>query len=126
LIASERGNLFESVVLFSSSDSLFLAPWLGGRTLGILLVVLLEVTEVMGVIVWPRTIEVSRGKRKVFSKKKRTREEREAEKALAVARAADHAERGGRGSGILIGDSHTCVPLTNCVLGIEATEEAED
>jgi hypothetical protein len=58
----------------------------------------------------------------MFAKKKRTREEREVEEALA----ADRAEKGGRGSGILIRDSHTCVPLTDRVLGTKATEEAED
>jgi hypothetical protein len=62
----------------------------------------------------------------VLAKKKRTREVREAEEALAVARAVDHAERGGRGSGILIGDSRTRVPLTDRVLGTEATKEAKD
>jgi hypothetical protein len=122
LIASDRGNHFGSVILFSGSDSLFLAPWLGARTLGILKVAL---PKVMGDSP-PCTIEVARGKRKVLTKKKRTRGEREAEEALAVARAADHAERGGRGSGILIGDSRTCVPLTDRVLSTEATEEAED
>jgi hypothetical protein len=55
----------------------------------------------------PRITEVARGKRKILTRKKRTREEREAEEALAVARAVDRAEQGGRGSGILIGDSHT-------------------
>jgi hypothetical protein len=50
---------------------------------------------------------VARGKRKLISTKKRTRKDREAEKALAVARAANRAESGGRGSGILIGESHT-------------------
>jgi hypothetical protein len=74
----------------------------------------------------PRTTEVARGKRKVIAKKKHTREAREAEEALAVARVADRAERGGRGSGILIGDSRTRVPLTNRVLSTEATEEVED
>jgi hypothetical protein len=62
----------------------------------------------------------------MLAKKKRTREEREVAEALAVAQAIDHAERGGRGSGILIKDSRTCVPLTNRVLGTEATKEAED
>jgi hypothetical protein len=66
---------------------------------------------------------VARGKRKILSRKKRSREEQEAEEVLAVARAADRAETGGRGSGILIRDSHTCVPLSDHVLGTEATEE---
>jgi hypothetical protein len=43
-----------------------------------------------------------------------------------VAQAAELAESGGRGSGILIGRSRTRVPLEGCVLGTEATEEAED
>jgi hypothetical protein len=67
----------------------------------------------------------AQGKRKLLSRKKCTREERDAEEALAVARAADRAEKGGRNSGILIGDSLTCVPLSDRVLGIEATKEAE-
>jgi hypothetical protein len=58
--------------------------------------------------------------------KKCTREEHEAAEALAVARAANRAKRGGRGSGILIGDSRTCVPLIDRVLGTKATEEVED
>jgi hypothetical protein len=74
----------------------------------------------------PCTTEVARGKRKVTTKKKRTREEHEAEEALVVARAAERAEKGGRGSGILIGDSRTRVPLTDCVLSTEATEEVVD
>jgi hypothetical protein len=73
----------------------------------------------------PRITEVARGKRKILTRKKRSREEREAEEVLAVAQAADRAEKCGRGSGILIGDSHTCVPLSDRVLGIEATEETE-
>jgi hypothetical protein len=39
--------------------------------------------------------------------KKRTRKDREVEEALAVAQAAERAESGGRGSGILIGESST-------------------
>jgi hypothetical protein len=58
--------------------------------------------------------------------KKRTRKDREAEEALAVARAAERAESGGRGSGILIGESHTRVLLSRRVLGTEATEATED
>jgi hypothetical protein len=56
---------------------------------------------------------------------KRTREEPDAEEALAVARAADRAEKGGKHSGILIGDSLTRVPLSDHVLGTEATKETE-
>jgi hypothetical protein len=70
--------------------------------------------------------EVARGKRKLISMKKRTRKDREAEEALAVARAAERAESGGRGSGILIGESHTRVLLSRRVLGTEATEATED
>lgn len=40
-----------------------------------------------------------------------------------MAMAAEHAERGGRGSGILIGDS--CVCLEGRELGTEATEETK-
>jgi hypothetical protein len=50
---------------------------------------------------------VAQGKCKLISRKKRTRKEREAEEALAVAQAADRAESGGRGSGILIDESRT-------------------
>jgi hypothetical protein len=39
---------------------------------------------------------------------------------------ANRAESGGRGSGILIGDSHTRVPLSGRVLGTKATEAIED
>jgi hypothetical protein len=74
----------------------------------------------------PHIIEVARGKRKLISTKKRTRKDREAEEALAVAQAADRAESGGRGSGILIGESRTRVPLSGRVLGTEATEVTED
>jgi hypothetical protein len=70
----------------------------------------------------PHLTEVARGKRKLMSTKKRTRKDREAEEALAVAQAAERAESGGRGSGILIDESHTRVPLFGRVLSIEATE----
>jgi hypothetical protein len=73
----------------------------------------------------PLIIEVVRGKRKILTRKKRSREEREAEEVLVVAQAVDRAEKGGRGSGILIGDSHTRVPLSDRVLGIETTEDIE-
>jgi hypothetical protein len=69
---------------------------------------------------------VARGKRKLISRKKRTRKEREAEEALAVARAVDRVESGGRGRGILIGESRTRVPLSGRVLGTEAIEVTED
>jgi hypothetical protein len=48
--------------------------------------------------------EVARGKRKKTSARKRKRQLTEAEVAQAVADAADHAERGGKGSGIQIGE----------------------
>jgi predicted alternative tryptophan synthase beta-subunit len=68
---------------------------------------------------------VARGKRKLLSRKKRTREEQDAEEALAVARAADRVEKGGRNSGILIGDSLTHILLSDRVLGTEATKVTE-
>jgi hypothetical protein len=49
-------------------------------------------------------IEVARGKRKKIIAKKRKRILTEAELAQAVADAADLVERGGRGSGIHIGE----------------------
>jgi hypothetical protein len=52
----------------------------------------------------PRLLEVARGKRKKIVAKKRKRMLTEAEVAQAVADAADLAERGGRGSGIQIGE----------------------
>jgi hypothetical protein len=58
--------------------------------------------KVTGVVVLLTPTEVARGKRKLLSRKKRTREERDAEEALAVARAAYRAEKGDRNSGILI------------------------
>jgi hypothetical protein len=87
---------------------------------------LLEVTEVTGGDSPPRLTEVARGKRKLISTKKHTRKDREAEEALAVARAAERAESGGRGSGILISESRTRVPLSGRVLGTEAIEATED
>jgi hypothetical protein len=50
----------------------------------------------------PRLTEVARGKRKKVITKKRKRTEEEV--AQAVAEAASRAERGGRGSGIQIGE----------------------
>jgi hypothetical protein len=52
----------------------------------------------------PRLTEVARGKRKKIATKKRKRMLTEAEIAQAVADAANLAERGGRGSGIHIGE----------------------
>jgi hypothetical protein len=52
----------------------------------------------------PRLTEVARGKRKKIAAKKRKRTLTEAEIAQAVADAADLIERGGRGSGIDIGE----------------------
>jgi hypothetical protein len=69
-------------------------------------------------------MEVSRGKRKKIVAKKRKRTLTEAEIAQVVADAADLAERGGRGSGIQIGECR--FHLEGRQLGIEATEETED
>jgi hypothetical protein len=52
----------------------------------------------------PRVTEVARGKRKKLAVKKRKRTPTEAEIAQAVADAAERAERGGRSSGIHIGE----------------------
>jgi hypothetical protein len=52
----------------------------------------------------PRLTEVARGKRKKITAKKRKRTLIEAEITQAVADATDLAERGGRGSGIQIGE----------------------
>jgi hypothetical protein len=52
----------------------------------------------------PRVTEVARGKRKKLAIKKRKRTPTEAEIAQAIADAAERAERGGRGSGIHIGE----------------------
>jgi hypothetical protein len=72
----------------------------------------------------PRLTEVARGKRKKIAAKKRNRTLIEAEIAQAVADAADLAERGGRGSGIHIGECR--FHLEGQQLDIEATEEIED
>jgi hypothetical protein len=53
----------------------------------------------------PRRTEVARGKRVKIAAKKRKRTLTEAEVAQAVADAAEAAERGGRSSGICIGES---------------------
>jgi hypothetical protein len=68
--------------------------------------------------------EVARGKRKKIATKKRKMTLTEAEIAQAVADAADLAERGGRGSGIHIGEHR--FHLEGRQLGTEATEETED
>jgi hypothetical protein len=72
----------------------------------------------------PRLTEVACGKRKKIATKKRKRTLTEAEIAQAVADAAELAERGGRGSGIHIGER--CFHLEGRQLGTEATEETED
>ena len=48
--------------------------------------------------------EKGKGPKKTITKKKRKRGDTEAERAATVAAAAERAERGGRGSGICIGD----------------------
>jgi hypothetical protein len=72
----------------------------------------------------PRLTEVTRGKRKKIATKKRKRTLTEAEIAQTVADAAELAERGGRSSGIHIGESR--FHLEGRQLGTEATEETED
>jgi hypothetical protein len=72
----------------------------------------------------PRLIEVAHGKRKKIDTKKRKRTPIEAEIAQAVADAAELAERGGRSSGIHIGERR--FHLESRQLGTEATEEIED
>jgi hypothetical protein len=72
----------------------------------------------------PRLTEVARGKRKKTSAMKRKRTLIEAEIAQAVADAAELAERGGRSSGIHIGEHR--FHLKGRQLGTEATEETED
>jgi hypothetical protein len=69
----------------------------------------------------PRRIEVARGKRVKIAAKKRKRTLTEVEIAQAVADAVDAAERGGRSSGICIGESR--FHLEGRQLSIEATEE---
>jgi hypothetical protein len=68
--------------------------------------------------------EVARGKRKKIATKKRKRTPTEAEIAQAVADTAELAERGGRSSGIHIGEHRFL--LEGRQLGTKATEETED
>jgi hypothetical protein len=68
-----------------------------------------------------RRSEVARGKRVKIAAKKRKRTLTEAEIAQAVVDAADAAERGGRSSGIRIGESR--FHLEGQQLGTEAIEE---
>jgi hypothetical protein len=72
----------------------------------------------------PRRTEVARGKRVKIATKKRKRTLIEAEVAQAVADAAEATERGGRSSGIRIGESR--FHLEGRQLGTEATEETVD
>jgi hypothetical protein len=72
----------------------------------------------------PRLTEVAHGKRKKIATKKRKRTPTEAEIAQAVVDAAELAERGGRSSGIHIGECH--FHLEGRQLGTEATEGTED
>jgi hypothetical protein len=69
----------------------------------------------------PRRSEVAREKRVKIAAKKKKRTLTEAEIAQAVVDAADAAERGGRSSGIRIGESR--FHLKGRQLGTEATEE---
>jgi hypothetical protein len=69
----------------------------------------------------PRRTEVARGKRVKIAAKKRKRTLIEIEIAQAVADAADAVERGGRSSGIRIGESR--FHLEGRQLGTEAIEE---
>jgi hypothetical protein len=68
--------------------------------------------------------EVARGKRKKLATKKRKRTPTKAEIAQAVADAAERAERGGRSSGIHIGEC--CFHLEGRQLITKATEGIED
>jgi hypothetical protein len=72
----------------------------------------------------PRRTEVAHGKRVKIAAKKRKRTLTEAEVAQVVADAAEAAKRGGRSSGIRIGES--CFHLEGRQLGTEATEETVD
>jgi hypothetical protein len=72
----------------------------------------------------PRSTKVACGKRKKIATKKRKRTPTKEEIAQAVADAAELAERGGRSSGIHIGEHHFY--LEGQQLGTEATEGTED
>jgi hypothetical protein len=72
----------------------------------------------------PRRTEVARGKRVKIAAKKRKRTLTETEVAQAVADTAELAERGGRSSGIRIGERR--FHLEGRQLGTEATEEIVD
>jgi hypothetical protein len=72
----------------------------------------------------PRRTEVAHGKRVKIAAKKRKRTLTEEEVAQAVADVAELAERGGRSSGIRIGERR--FHLEGRQLGTEATEETVD
>jgi hypothetical protein len=72
----------------------------------------------------PRLTEVAHGKRKKIATKKRKRTLTEAEITQTVADAAELVERGGRSSGIHIGESR--FHLEGRQLGTEAPEGTED
>jgi hypothetical protein len=72
----------------------------------------------------PRRDEIARGKRIKMMARKKKRMPSEAEVAQAVADAAEQAERGGRRSGIHIGERR--FHLEGRQLGTEATEGTED
>jgi hypothetical protein len=72
----------------------------------------------------PRKTEVARGKQVKIAAKKRKRTLIEVEVAQAVADVVELAERGGRSSGIHIGERR--FHLEGRQLGTEATEEIKD
>jgi hypothetical protein len=72
----------------------------------------------------PRVTKVAHGKRKKLAVKKRKRTPTKAEIAQVVADATERAERGGRGSGIHIGERR--FHLDGRQLGTKATEGTED
>jgi hypothetical protein len=72
----------------------------------------------------PRRDEIARGKRIRYAVKKKRKTLSDAEVAQAVADAAEQAERGGRRSGLHIGERR--FRLESRQLGTEATEGTED
>jgi hypothetical protein len=72
----------------------------------------------------PKVTEVAYGKRKKIAIKKRKRTPTEAEIAQVIADAAERVERGGRSSGIHIGER--CFHLEGRQLDTKATEGTKD